>query len=101
MLESYRNELELFNLQCWALTANPSSTPPSGSGCTTTSATPATTNSSTWNDWAQDVKVKTAKGAILAQSRQPLIVDEFTCPTTRRRPGSGQDSTTPRFAARS
>ena len=46
MVEGYRNELEQFNLECWALTAESSCTPRNGSGSTTISATPATTNSS-------------------------------------------------------
>ena len=46
MVESYRNELELFNLECWALTAESLSlTPRNGSGFTITSAIPAITNS--------------------------------------------------------
>ena len=51
MVESYRNELEQFNLQCWALTAESLLRHRrNGSGSTATSAIPATTNSSTSNN---------------------------------------------------
>ena len=54
MVEGYRNELEQFNLECWALTAESQfCTPRNGSGSTTSSATPATTNLSTLSESAR------------------------------------------------
>src|SRR5262249_53226590 len=50
-----------------------------GRGSTRTGATPATTASSSSSD-VSVMKVKTAKAAILAESRKPLIVDEITFP---------------------
>ena len=46
MVESYRNERELFNLECWALTADRPSTLQNGSGYTITSAIAVITSSS-------------------------------------------------------
>ena len=101
MVEGYRNELEQFNLECWALTAESIlAHRRNGSGSTTTSAIPATTSSSISNERTR-MKIKTAKAAILAQSRKPLIVDEITLPDAlERRPGAGARFCTPRSAAR-
>ena len=52
----------------------------SGSGSTIISAIPATTSSSISSERSRTMKIKTAKAAILAQSREPLIVDEIELP---------------------
>src|SRR5262249_24598959 len=63
--------------------ASRSSTPLSGSGCSTTSATPGTTSSSTSNEPAAMLPVK-IKAAILVHQHEPLELAESESPECLR-----------------
>ena len=78
MVESYRNEQELFNLAVLgAHRGVDSSTPTTGSGSTGISAT---TGDYEFIYLRMTATAQTTKAAILAQSRAPLIVDEILLP---------------------
>ena len=65
MVESYRNEQELFNLQCWALTCEAFFDTAAWICYTSTSVTSATTNSSTSSELGSSFH---------ACTRTPLLV---------------------------